>query len=176
MRRLFLLRHAKSAWPEGVADRDRPLARRGREAAPLIGRHMREAGYQPALALVSPATRTRETFALVDAELHIAVHDFTKAIYEASAEALVALIRAAPSSVEALMLVGHNPGMADLGLLLSNRKKSDVDAMQRLGMKYPTAGLAVFDYDAPSWDTIGAEAAVLVEFVTPRMLGGVDED
>ena len=61
MRRLMLLRHAKSNWPAGVADRDRPLAARGREAAPLIGGYLAEELLLPDLVLISPARRTVET-------------------------------------------------------------------------------------------------------------------
>ena len=141
-----------------------------------MGRYMHSEAYQPALALVSTATRTRQTFALVDAALHVAEHHFERAIYGASAQTLIEVIRATPSSVEALLLVGHNPGMADLSLLLSDRGASDPDVMQRLGEKYPTAGLAVFTMNDRDWGRIGPQSATLTDFVTPRMLGGVDED
>jgi len=176
MLRLFLLRHAKSAWPKNVADRDRPLAERGRQAAPLIGRHMVSAGYRPDFALVSIATRTRQTFALVDQVLKVPRHAVTPAIYGAGAEQLLELMRGLPDDHRAAMLVGHNPGMSDLAVLLTDEMASDDDAMQRLSTKYPTAGLAVFELEAEHWAETMPRSARLKAFVTPRMLGGVDED
>ena len=69
MKRLLLLRHAKSAWPEGVEDHDRPLGDRGRRDAPRMGAYMASAGLQPGFALVSSARRTQETWALVEPAL-----------------------------------------------------------------------------------------------------------
>ena len=142
----------------------------------MMGRYMKEQGYRPDLALVSTARRTRETFALVDAELAIPEHQFTRAIYGASAPALLSLIEGAPQSAASLLLVGHNPGMADLGAMLTDEVTSKRDAMQRLAEKYPTAGLAVFAFPVDRWSKIAARGGRLVAFVTPRMLGGVDED
>ena len=65
MKRLLLLRHAKSAWPDGVEDHDRPLSDRGRRDAPRMGAYIAAAGLRPDFALVSSARRTQETWALV---------------------------------------------------------------------------------------------------------------
>src|SRR3990172_12453315 len=91
MRRLMLLRHAKSDWPVGVADLERPLAPRGRAEAPVIGSFMAREALRPHLALVSPAKRTRETWALVSAALaEPPPHKIDAALYMATAEALIA--------------------------------------------------------------------------------------
>lgn len=176
MLRLFLLRHAKSAWPKDVADRDRPLAERGRTAAPLIAAHMVEAAYRPDFALVSNALRTRQTFALVDAVLQVPRHEITGAVYGADAGTLIDLVCSLPVESRAAMLVGHNPGMSDLSVLLTDEAKSDVPAMRRLSTKFPTAALAVFEIEAAAWHDLSPGSARLADFVTPRMLGGVDED
>ncbi|OAP39179.1 phosphoglycerate mutase [Sinorhizobium glycinis] len=167
VRRLMLLRHAKSAWPEGVADHRRPLAERGRKAAPTIGAYMAAHGLLPDLALVSTARRAQETWELVAGALprRIDVRDAV-GIYEVSATAILGVIRGVEASARSLLLVGHNPGMAELALLLAG----EGDALPRLRDKFPTAGLAVIEFDAGQWSEIEPGRGRLVRFVTPRML------
>lgn len=172
MRRLILLRHAKSAWPANTRDRDRPLAERGRLAAPLMGAYIASHDLVPDLALVSPARRTDETWRLASAEWPRQPRLATEpAIYEAPAERLLAVVKRQDDGAKSLMMVGHNPGMADLTALL-------VSANQRgaLPVKYPTAGLAVIDLPVESWDAIIPHIGALERFVTPKSLGGEDAD
>ncbi len=171
-RRLLLLRHAKSAWPDGVADHRRPLAGRGRKAAPAIGAFMARQELIPDLALVSTARRAQETWELVAEALphSVPVRDAV-AIYEVSARAMIDVIRKVEPSVEKLLLVGHNPGMAELALLLAGG--GDAEALARLREKFPTAALAVMDFTVEQWSEIAPGTGRLVQFVTPRML---DED
>ncbi|PST17377.1 histidine phosphatase family protein [Mesorhizobium plurifarium] len=168
-RRLMLLRHAKSAWPEGVADHRRPLSERGRKAAPVVGAFMARRGLAPDLALVSTARRAQETWELVAGALphEVAVRDAV-GIYEVAATAILDVIRKIEPAVEKLLLVGHNPGMADLALLLAGR--GDEAALERLREKFPTAGLAVLDFDIERWSEMTPGTGRLVRFVTPRML------
>ncbi|AWM26798.1 SixA phosphatase family protein [Sinorhizobium fredii] len=169
IRRLMLLRHAKSAWPEGVADHRRPLAGRGRKAAPAIGTFMARRGLIPDLALVSTARRAQETWELVAEALphKVAARDAV-GIYEVAATAIIDVIRKVEPSVEKLLLVGHNPGMAELALLLAGG--GDAVALERLKEKFPTAGLAVMDFTIEQWSEIAPGAGRLVQFVTPRLL------
>jgi len=104
-RRLVLLRHAKSDWPD-VPDRDRPLAKRGRRDAPRIGRWLREQGYQPDVVVVSAATRTRQTWDLVAPELggSPAVH-FEPRAYAASALTLLYLAQELPERYRTALLI-----------------------------------------------------------------------
>ncbi|MBY0612183.1 MAG: histidine phosphatase family protein [Beijerinckiaceae bacterium] len=176
MRRLYLLRHAKSAWPDGVADHERPLAARGREAAPLIGAFMKREGFIPQSTLVSTARRTRETFALVNETLGAPPARFTDDIYDASWDDLLQLVRGVSDEAASLMLVGHNPGMADLSEALIDRARSNPSAASHLDLKYPTAGLAVFEVKVASWLDVAPGSGNLRQFITPRLLGGVDED
>jgi phosphohistidine phosphatase len=166
-RRLMLLRHAKSAWPEGVADHRRPLAERGRKAAPIIGAYMAEHGLVPDLALVSTARRAQETWEIVAEALpqSVAARDAV-GIYEVAASAILNIIRGVEPSVRNLLLVGHNPGMAELALVLA----SHGEALPRLREKFPTAGLAVIDFDIEQWSDVKPGKGRLVRFVTPRML------
>lgn len=166
-KRLMLLRHAKSAWPEGIADHRRPLAGRGRKAAPIIGAYMAEHGLVPDLALVSTARRAQETWELVAKALpaSVEVRDAV-GIYEVAAPAILNVIRGVEPSVHDLMLVGHNPGMAELALLLAGSGED----LPRLREKFPTAGLAVIELDVEQWADAAAGKGRLARFVTPRML------
>ena len=166
MKRLLLLRHAKSSRDNArLQDFDRPLAKRGREAAPEIGRHMRKAGWLPDLVLCSNAKRTQETAGLVLAELggHIKIH-FLDTLYLAAPEQMLKEIHAVDSKVGTLLVVAHNPGTA----LLANHLAASGDkrALQHLREKYPTAALAVFEIDADSWSKF--DRAKLIDFVTPK--------
>lgn len=170
MRQLLLLRHAKSSWDDAsLADFDRPLASRGREAAPLIGRELARRGWLPDLALVSPAMRTRQTWHLVAAELAEAPPAaFADPLYEASAQTLLTEIRRTAESVRALLLVGHNPGLEEFAREIAG-DGSDAGALARLRQKFPTAALARFKVEA-SWAGLDAGAARLSHFLRPKDL------
>ena len=172
--RLILLRHAKSDWPVGVADHDRPLNGRGRRAAPLIGTAMAARGYGPDRALVSTARRTRETWSLVRAAAPGLPEGIEEPrLYHASPAMLMAVIGQTPETVGTLVLVGHNPGFETLaGQLIAKGPAAD---RQRVAAKYPTGGLAVIDCDIAAWRDIAAKCGTLVAFVCPRDLDGETE-
>jgi phosphohistidine phosphatase len=169
-RRLILLRHAKSAWPDGVPDHDRPLAGRGRRDAPAAGRWLAGSGYVPDLVLCSTAQRARETWQLADAELGAHPQTtFEDRVYGAMAAELLDLAHEVPSSVRTLMLVGHDPAMRELTLeLASPIQPDDVStmALARVRLKFPTAAIAVLAFTS-SWPTLRLETARLAEFVAP---------
>lgn len=170
MRRLMLLRHAKSNHPAGVTDRDRPLAERGRETAPVMGQYLAEEGLQPDLVLISPAKRTVETWELVVPMLpEKPAHRYEPRIYEAPARRLLQVIQEVEGEVETLMLVGHNPGSEDLAKLLAG--EGEGSALARMGQKFPTAGLAVIDFAQGGWRDTAPRTGRLVRFVTPASLG-----
>jgi phosphohistidine phosphatase len=163
-RRLILLRHAKSAWPD-VADQDRPLAGRGRRAAPAAGRWLRESGHVPDLVLCSTARRARETWQL--AEVELGAHPratFEPRVYGTSATELLDLARQTPSSVRTLMIVGHEPTMSDLTLELADDDRGS--ALDRVRAKFPTAAIAILTF-AGSWPELGPGKAKLDNFVVP---------
>ena len=174
MLRLMLLRHAKSDWPDGVADHERPLARRGQEAAPTVGSYMAAEQLVPDLAVVSTARRTRQTWDLAAAAFREDVPDrFEGRIYEASPEAILAVIHATPDAVRTLLVVGHNPGFEELaGRLVGH---GDRYAFARMLQKFPTAALAVIDFAVERWDAVADRGGRLDRFITPRMIGGVEE-
>jgi len=172
MLRLILLRHAKSAWPQGVADRDRPLGPRGRMNAPAMGAYMAEHDLIPALALISPSRRTLETWTEATRDWDKAPElAFEEAVYEASAARLLDLIQQ-QSEASPLMIVGHNPGTENLAALLLAQKER-----AKMPGKYPTAGLCVIDFDAADWPEVKPGTGTLERFVTPRSIGlGPEED
>ncbi|MGW2303306.1 SixA phosphatase family protein [Streptomyces sp. NPDC001809] len=114
------MRHAKSAWPEGVADRDRPLGPRGLRDAPAAGRFLAETTGPPDLVLCSPARRARGTWELAAAELDGPVPTrLDPRVYGADATELLDVLHRVPDEVGTLLLVGHNPGLEELVLLLA---------------------------------------------------------
>jgi phosphohistidine phosphatase len=175
MPRLMLLRHAKSAWPDGVEDHDRPLAGRGKEEAPVMGRYMAAHGLVPDLAIVSTARRAQETWALASAAFprEIKRRDEGR-IYEASASAILGVVRKTPSRVKTLLLVGHNPGFEELAQMLATEGKPDAIAL--LGKKYPTGALVVIAFDAARWNDVSAGEGKLERFVTPKIARGETRD
>lgn len=166
-----LLRHAKSDWGEpGLQDIERPLARRGAEAAPRMGAYMRKRGLVPDLVLCSAAVRTRATLALVLPELRLASPDvrYEDELYLASAGAMVARLRAIEPGPLHVLLVGHNPGMQSLALELSGSGKRE--ALQAIAIKFPTCGLAVITFELATWSAIAPASGRLTDFMAPRLL------
>jgi phosphohistidine phosphatase len=170
MRRLMLIRHAKSELAEkGQADLDRSLSARGREVAPHMGHYIARHALKPDRALVSAARRTRETWDLLAEAFDKAPPAvFDPRLYEAQAKALLAILRETPAGVHALLMVGHNPAMQELASLLM--ATGDMTARQNLLEKFPTAALAVIDFAVDRWDEVAPHAGRLDRFVTPRAL------
>ena len=118
-KRLVLLRHAKSAWPD-VPDHERPLAPRGLRDAPVMGRWLRTEGLVPDLVVCSSARRARETWQFAQAGLGATPPvRYDEYVYQASAAQLLALIRRQPETVTTLLIVGHDPGVPGLAVTLS---------------------------------------------------------
>jgi phosphohistidine phosphatase len=170
MKTLYLLRHAKSSWDDPtLADHDRPLAPRGRTAAPRMAVWLRTEARRPELVICSSAARARETWDLVARELQPAPEvDIRRAVYDAGPEQLVAIVRGTPSRVRTLMLVGHNPAMEDAAALLAGG--GDTRALATMQSKYPTAAVAELTFDLDSWSEIGRDTGHLARFVRPKDL------
>jgi phosphohistidine phosphatase len=168
--RLMLLRHSKAEKAEpGMRDHARHLNARGREEAPVIGAYMARHGLDPDRALVSTATRTRETWDGVAVELDAKPKViFEERLYGAGTEAMLALVRETEPAVRTLLLVGHNPGLHDFCRLLI--ATGDVEARERLNENLPTSGLAVIDFAGKDWRKVHPKGGRLEHFVTPRLL------
>lgn len=168
MKRLLLLRHGKSDWNNpDQPDNERPLNDRGQRAAALMGAHLRQRGLAPDLILSSPAVRTRETAQRVLAALQAPVRlEFRAELYLADPKTIAELVRGTPDEVSTLLVIGHNPGMQLAALKLS--AGDPAGRRDEIGDKFPTAALAVIEFDAKSWAK--AEAGDLVAFDSPKAL------
>jgi phosphohistidine phosphatase len=174
MRRLMLLRHAKTerAGP-GERDRDRKLMKRGRADAPMIGAYMAHHDLIPDLALVSPAVRAQETWALLAACFRKKPRVSTdNRIYNASIDGLAAAVRETRKA-HSVLIVGHNPGLHEFALQLV--ASGDVESREQINEKLPTSGLVVIDLPIDDWALIHPHAGRLERFVTPRLIAAATE-
>jgi phosphohistidine phosphatase len=168
VKRLFLLRHAKSSWEDpSLDDHDRPLAPRGRRATALIAEHLRRNRIAPALALCSSAKRTRETLEGVRPALGPVEVRIERELYGASSEDLLQRLREVPGEVESVMLIGHQPAIQELALNLA----ATGPELERMREKFPTAALATLSF-AGEWSELGHDGAELVAYVKPKQLKG----
>jgi phosphohistidine phosphatase len=166
-RRLILLRHAKSDWPD-VPDRDRPLAKRGRRDAPRMGRWLREHRYQPDVVVCSAARRARQTWDLVAPELggSPAVR-FEPRAYAASALTLLYLVQELPSRYRTALLIAHNPGLSELASRLA--APAVTGNGPRPAITLPTAAVAVLEFPG-DWPSLTPGQTRLVSLTTPADL------
>jgi phosphohistidine phosphatase len=167
-RRLLLLRHAKSAWPD-VPDSERPLNDRGRRDAPAMGRWLQSGGYVPDLVLCSTACRTRETWDLLAPELGAGpiVH-YEQRIYEATALSLLHLLRERGNGYKTVLLIGHNPGIAELAIGVAQMTDGPAgEPLERAREKYPTAAIAVLDFQG-EWADLTPGEVRMTDFAVPR--------
>jgi phosphohistidine phosphatase len=176
MRTITLLRHAKSSWmPTSTggtvpSDKARPLAPRGQRDAPRMAQWMAAHGIRPDHVLCSTALRTRETLelvtdAVVAASAGVAVRDD---LYLAEAGELLRIVRALPAAIGHVMLIGHDPGIHDAAQLLTGT--GDPALRRHLAQKFPTASVAVIDFDAAQWRDIAFGSGRLRLFMSPRQL------
>jgi len=173
LHRLVLLRHAKSDYPSGVADHDRPLNGRGRRDAPVAGEWLRANGILPDHVIVSSARRTGDTWTAVRKQWSESKVAFSgpvtvdPRVYEATALELRDIVRDLPERVGTALLVGHNPGCEDLVSLLAGPGLGDPEAWAAVRRKYPTNGIAILESTAP-WSTWTNGLVSLTGFTAPR--------
>lgn len=168
---LSLLRHAKSSWADpGLDDYERPLAKRGANAAAEIGKYLKRQKLRPDLILCSAAVRTRATLELVLAELCSPAPEvrYDDALYRTSPAIMLGGLRKIDTPYRHVMMIGHNPELHALSLkLIGGGRRKDIAA---LATKFPTAALAVLTFDAAGWSKIRAASGRLERFVTPLRL------
>jgi phosphohistidine phosphatase len=167
-RTLLLLRHAKSDYPSGVPDHQRPLANRGIREAALAGDWMRAQAHTVDAVLCSTATRTRQTLARTGIDAPV---EYTDRLYDATPGTVIDVINGAPSlfgtDIQTLLVIGHEPAMSAVALGLANAERSNADAAEAVSMKFPTSAIAVLTTAAP-WDGLALSGGALVEFHVPR--------
>lgn len=168
-RTLVLLRHAKSSWDDpALSDFERPLAPRGRRAAPLVAQHLAQTLEPPDLVLCSPAQRTIETWFFLAPHFSKAKVSMEYALYEASKESLLQALQALPDNVMRPLIIGHNPGLEELALsLCGNGPEKD---LQRMRKKFPTTAFAEIRVPSEAWPAITPASGTLARFVRPKDL------
>jgi phosphohistidine phosphatase len=161
-RTLLVLRHSKSAYPEGVADIDRPLGPRGVRDAVTLGGWLQGQGLLPDLVVCSTAARTRQTWDLISDQLVWPGEDamvvrYDPRVYDADPADLMAIVRETAPDAALLALVGHNPGAAQLVLTLTGEA----------GLKFPTSALAMIEIPQ-DWDQAAPGSGSLAGYWTPK--------
>jgi phosphohistidine phosphatase len=167
-RTLLLLRHAKSDYPDGVADHDRPLAPRGIREGALAGDWIRANTDGVDAVLCSTATRTRQTLERTGITAPV---QYVDRIYDATPGIVIEEVNGVQSrfddEISTLLVVGHEPVMSSLALSLADEKSSNGPAAQEISGKYPTSSIAVLRSTAP-WDQWALRGAELVDFHIAR--------
>ena len=169
MKKVILLRHAKSSWDDAdLDDHDRPLNKRGRTASPVIGEWLTRKKHVPDLVLCSTATRARDT--LKRLKLPKAASrpvEFIPKLYHASPETMLEILRRGDNAVDTVMLVGHQPGMGAMARLMSDHATA---RCKRAFEHFPTAAAAVLEIDVSRWKDVGYGMANFIDFAKPREL------
>ncbi|MGH7014626.1 MAG: SixA phosphatase family protein [Stellaceae bacterium] len=166
MSALFLLRHAKAVAQHAEGDRARGLAEAGRDSARAIAAAIAERHIAPSLVLCSDAVRTRETLDIVLPALKPAPEVvYEAALYLADAKQLLQRLRGVPEDMRSIMLVGHNPGLQELAVMLSDQPTGPL--MARLMQDFPTAALIRFEANLP-WPTLERGSARLMAILVPN--------
>ena len=148
-----------------MPDRDRPLARRGRRDAPVIGRWLHDQGYRPEIVICSAARRTRQTWELMAPELGGSPSvTFEPRAYAASALTLLYLVRELPATCRAALLVGHNPGVSELASSLIEAAGDETPGTP--GLRFPTAAVAVLEFSG-DWSGLSIAQARLRAYTSP---------
>lgn len=163
MKRLILTRHAKSAWDDPtVTDHDRPLNERGKAAAADLGEWLASRGYVPEKVLCSDAVRTRATWSgLAPALPGTPMLELKPALYHAGPDVMLAVLQHAQADV--VMMIGHNPGIADFAARLVAKAPLNPEFV-----RYPTGATLVADFMIDSWAEVGFGLGATVDFVIPR--------
>jgi phosphohistidine phosphatase len=172
MRRLLLFRHAKAERSiPGATDRERNLIDRGRKDAARIGVYMAGHALVPDRVLLSPAVRAQETWKYAaKAFKPVPAATSVEKLYDAMPHAIMAAIGDVPDTAHTVLVVGHNPGLHELALMLV--ASGDVDARESLREKLPTSGLVIIDFAFDQWDKLHPRSGRLERFVTPKSLNG----
>jgi phosphohistidine phosphatase len=171
MKSLYLLRHAKSSWKDpGLNDHDRPLSKRGRQAAKMMARYFRRSKITPDLIICSTARRAQQTLdpIIKDAKKSPKVI-LESEIYGGTQQGLWEQLWNIPQSAKSVLLIGHNPALHDLAVELAQADQ----LLPFAGEKFPTCAMARFRFDG-AWKALEPHGAVLTSFITPKTIAGID--
>ncbi|HEY0219530.1 MAG TPA: histidine phosphatase family protein [Afipia sp.] len=169
MRRLILLRHAKTKKDSASGkDHDRCLDERGETDATEIGAWLAANGYLPDIALISTATRARQTWDRIALYMPHCRVKYLDELYLAEAAHLLKIVQTAKDDPASLLLIGHNPGLHEFAWNLTG--KSSVADRRALGENLPTAAAAVIDFAATKWKDVADRKGTLKIFISPKRL------
>jgi phosphohistidine phosphatase len=161
MKKLFLIRHAKSSWDfSELSDFERPLHKRGRRDAPFMAKLLSQQGVSPDLIISSPANRAVTTARYFCEPLNYNFHNLylEPGIYEASGEEILDVIRNTGNSFNSIMLFLHNPGLTDLANMLSSKSINNI----------PTCGIVSLSFNIDDWNQISSQNSEIIFFEYPK--------
>lgn len=161
MKYLILIRHAKSSWKNvSLDDFDRPLNKRGKNDAPLMGKVLRKKGISPDLVYSSPAKRASVTARIICDKINFPEEKivFNNDLYESTGDKILDEIKQTNNNVNMLMVFGHNPGLTSLHNYLCEKFIDNI----------PTCGIVQLQFDG-SWDNLNSKSAEQVFFEYPKM-------
>lgn len=141
MLRLIVMRHGEAEINDAISDQDRPLTQRGSKQAAIVARKLLHWGWQPQLGLVSSARRTLETQVSLARIMPVGEWRASGNLYLADVRLLMRELAASPASVDTLILVGHNPGLSDIVLALTDQP-----------LRLDTGEAALLHVEAEAWD------------------------
>jgi len=161
MKKLVIIRHAKSDWEDtSLDDYDRPLTERGFSDAPFMGRFLKEKGLLPDLIISSPALRAINTAELIAKEVNYEkIISPNQYIYEAYVNTLQDIVSFINDENDTVFLVGHNPGVSALAYMLSELKES-----------VPTCATIEIDFNCNSWMEVSKSNSTLISYDFPKKL------
>ncbi len=172
MRTIYILRHAKAgkANKSILDDHERPLTKKGVDACKLLAKYVNENEIFPDMVICSTSKRTKRTAELVLKSIadKVPVH-MTSKLYLASVTEIISLIRKQDDSIKKIMIVGHNPGLQELCLLLV--KEGARDNIKKMKEHFPPGAMAIFEIDIKKWDEVKQRSSALKDLVLPKNLG-----
>lgn len=161
MKTLYLVRHAKSSWKyPDLDDFERPLNKRGRKNAPVIGKTLKKLEVTPDLIMSSPANRAAMTARIIAAWINYPLENirYSEAIYESSEKALLHFIQQIDDAVKKAMVVGHNPALNGLASYIADQSITNI----------PTGGVCCVELDISCWAKISQQCGKLKFFEFPK--------
>ena len=163
MKRLFIIRHAKSSWSEkDIDDFDRDLKKRGKDDIKMMACWMKKRGFYPDCILSSPAKRAVKTLNKILKILNVKKQKviYDKNIYEASLEELLKIISKCKKENNNIFLIGHNPSLNELVEYLTDSVIFNI----------PTSGIICIEFDVDDWSEIEHKKGSILFFEYPKKL------
>ncbi len=166
MKNIILIRHAKSSWKNlELADHDRPLNKRGKRDAPLMGEHLKQKAIKPDLILSSPAKRAMKTAGIISKNIGFPINQIEEReeIYGASHSTLTAIIQQIEDRFETVILFGHNPALTQLTLFLTHHSIDNI----------PTCGVVSVTFEILNWEEVSEGKGNVDFFEYPKKIHNI---